>query len=185
MGSKRKGSLVVSYLNLKSRIGDIWLACSQRGLFRVHLGPLDVEAVKSFYEHTPGIEFVNGGKCVEKAGREVQRYLEGQLTRFTVKLDLRGSTPFSRKVWRAAGKIPYGEVRSYAWVAERIGDPNAARAVGGAMGRNPVPVVIPCHRVLGTHGDLRGFGGGLALKRWLLALESGQSTLGLGVGGTE
>lgn len=102
-----------------------------------------------------------------------------------MKLDLRSSTPFSRKVWRAASKIPYGQVRSYAWVAEKLGDPNAARAVGGALGRNPVPIFIPCHRVLDSHGGLAGFGGGLPLKRWLLALESGQPSLGLGTEGAE
>jgi len=183
VAGKRESVLIVNHLSLKSRLGDIWLATSQRGLFWVNLGPLDVEAVKSLYEKTPGIVFEKGGQHVEHAARELLLYLEGKLRRFSVKLDLRSSTPFSRKVWRVASKIPYGQVRSYAWVAEKLGDPNAARAVGGALGRNPVPIFIPCHRVLDSHGGLGGFGGGLPLKRWLLALESGQPSLGLGTEG--
>jgi methylated-DNA-[protein]-cysteine S-methyltransferase len=178
-------SLTVSYLSLKSRVGDIWLASSQKGLFWVNLGPLDVEAVESFYQDVPGIGFQKGGKLVEQAARELLLYLEGRLVRFSVRLDLRGSTPFARRVWRVVSKIPYGRVRSYAWVAEELGNPDAARAVGGALGRNPVPIFIPCHRVIGTHGGLRGFGGGLALKSWLLSLESGQPSLDLGPEGAE
>jgi len=176
---------VINHLIVESRIGDIWLAASRRGLFWVDLGTLDVDEVKSVYEKTPGITFQEGGGFVEQAARELRLYLEGNLTVFSVKLDLRSSTPFSRKVWRATSKIPYGEVRSYAWVAGKLGDPNAARAVGGALARNPVPIFIPCHRVVGSHGGLAGFAAGLPLKKWLLALESGQAGLGLGAGGAE
>ena len=185
MVGKRDSVLIVSHLSLKSRIGDIWLAASQRGLFRVNLGPLDVEAIRSVYEKTPGIVFRTGGKHVEQAARELLLYLEGKLTRFSVKLDLRSTTPFSKKVWRATSKIPYGQVRSYAWVASKLGDPNAARAVGGALARNPVPILVPCHRVVDSQGGLAGFGAGLPLKKWLLTLESGQPSLGLGPGGTQ
>ena len=179
MAGKRDSVLIVNHLSLKSRIGDVWIASSQRGVFWVNLGPLDVEAVKTFYEKTPGIVFEKGGRRVEHAARELLLYLEGKLTRFTVKLDLRSSTSFSKKVWRITSKIPYGQVRSYAWVAEKLGDPNAARAVGGALARNPVPILIPCHRVLDSHGGLGGFGAGLPLKQWLLTLEAGQPSLGL------
>jgi methylated-DNA-[protein]-cysteine S-methyltransferase len=185
MRTNRHGDLVVTYLGLKSRIGDLWLAATPRGVFYLNLGPVEVDALKSFYVHLPGIVFLRGGKRVEHAAREVLLYLEGKLKRFSVKLDLRGSTAFSRRVWKATCKIPYGQVRSYAWVAGRVGDPNKARAVGGALSRNPVPILIPCHRVIGTHGDLCGFAGGLGLKSRLIALESGQSTLGLGLGETE
>jgi methylated-DNA-[protein]-cysteine S-methyltransferase len=185
MSSHRQGELVVSYLGLKSRIGDVWLAASPQGLFCMNLGPVDVEALKAFYEASPGIVFMRGGKRVEHAARELLLYLEGRLTRFAVRLDLRGSTSFARRVWRVTCRIPYGQVRSYAWVAERLGDPNRARAVGGALSRNPVPIFIPCHRVVGTHGDLGGFGGGLGLKSRLIELEAGQSSLSLGSGETE
>jgi O-6-methylguanine DNA methyltransferase len=100
----------------------------------------------------------------------LRAYLEGRLTGFTVSVDLRG-TPFQTRVWRALGEIPYGRTRSYAEVAAAIGRPRAVRAVGAANGANPVPIVVPCHRVIGAGGGLTGYGGGLAMKRWLLVLE--------------
>jgi methylated-DNA-[protein]-cysteine S-methyltransferase len=86
-------------------------------------------------------------------------------------VDLSSGTAFQRKVWRALTKIPYGQTRSYAWVARAIGAPKALRAVGTACGANPVPLIIPCHRVIASDGSLGGFGGGLRLKRRLLRLE--------------
>jgi methylated-DNA-[protein]-cysteine S-methyltransferase len=81
-------------------------------------------------------------------------------------------TPFQLRVWRALQQIPYGQTRSYAEQARAIGSPDAVRAVGAANGSNPIPIVVPCHRVIGSNGKLTGFGGGLPLKRWLLDLES-------------
>lgn len=86
-------------------------------------------------------------------------------------MDLSSGTSFQQKVWRALTKIPFGQTRSYAWVAQKIGKPKASRAVGAACGANPVPVVIPCHRVVASDGSLGGFGGGLPMKRRLLAVE--------------
>ncbi len=85
---------------------------------------------------------------------------------------MRYYTQFQKAVWRATAGIPYGETRSYAWVAKRIGNPRAVRAVGQALGANPVPIIIPCHRVIGSSGKLCGFAGGLALKQRLLELEN-------------
>ncbi len=99
-------------------------------------------------------------------------YFGGHKADFPDGLDLSAATPFRRKVWEATRLIPYGETRSYAWVAEQIKKPKAARAVGQALGRNPLPVIIPCHRVLNTNGELGGFGGGLEMKRRLLSLEA-------------
>jgi methylated-DNA-[protein]-cysteine S-methyltransferase len=177
--------LVIDHLSLKTRIGDIWLGCTPRGVFWVNLGPIDVRAVDGFFGDREGVVFRKGGRLVEQAARELLRYLEGQQKRFTVKLDLRGSSSFSRKVWRVTRKIPYGQVRPYRWIADKLGDPNAARAVGGAMARNPVPIFIPCHRVVGSHGGLGGFGGGIGMKKWLLNLESGQPSLRLDAQGVE
>lgn len=86
-------------------------------------------------------------------------------------MDLSGGTPFQRKVWGALRQIPYGQTRSYAWVAQRIGKPKAARAVGAACGANPIPVIIPCHRVVASDGSLGGYTAGLAWKKKLLRLE--------------
>jgi methylated-DNA-[protein]-cysteine S-methyltransferase len=100
----------------------------------------------------------------------LRAYFSGQPASFPDMLDLSTATPFQRRVWQAARMIPYGETRTYGWLAGQIGRPGAARAVGQAIGRNPVPIVIPCHRVLGSSG-LGGFYGGLDLKRSLLRLE--------------
>ncbi|MFC2020547.1 methylated-DNA--[protein]-cysteine S-methyltransferase [Chloroflexota bacterium] len=100
----------------------------------------------------------------------------GKQVAFHDELDLSGTTPFQGEVWRTARLIPYGETRSYLWIARQINKPGAARAVGQAMGGNPLPIIIPCHRVIASDGGLGGFGGGLELKRQLLRLESGDNS---------
>jgi O-6-methylguanine DNA methyltransferase len=105
-----------------------------------------------------------------EAIRQVIEYLEGKRSDFDLRLDLRG-TPFQRSVWNALLEIPYGATRSYADVARAVGNPNAVRAVGTANGTNPIPLVVPCHRVIATGGKLGGYSGGLDLKRRLLAME--------------
>lgn len=104
--------------------------------------------------------------------RELDAYFAGKLRRFTVPLDLRG-TAFQLQVWEVLCSIPYGVTRSYRDVAQALGNPKATRAVGQAIGRNPVSIVVPCHRVIGSDGRLTGYGGGLPRKRALLDLESG------------
>ena len=98
-------------------------------------------------------------------------YFAGDNVAFPDRLDLTGATAFQRKVWEIARLIPYGESRSYKWLAEQIEKPGAWRAVGQALGSNPLPIIIPCHRVLASNGSLGGFSGGLGMKRYLLALE--------------
>ena len=107
---------------------------------------------------------------------EIHAYLRGELREFAIPIDLRG-TEFQCNVWNAIAAIPYGETTTYGEIAESIGRPKATRAVGQATGANPVPLVIPCHRVLGTSGGLTGFGGGLPLKERLLGLEQGTLSL--------
>lgn len=102
--------------------------------------------------------------------RQLAEYFDGQRTRFTVPLDLAG-TAFQRRVWEALLTIPFGETRSYRQIAQQIGSPDAVRAVGAANGRNPVSIITPCHRVIGTGGALTGFAGGLDAKAFLLAHE--------------
>jgi methylated-DNA-[protein]-cysteine S-methyltransferase len=102
---------------------------------------------------------------------DVAGYFAGARARFETDTDTSAYTPFQRDVWGAASAIPYGEVRSYGWVAEKVGRPRGARAVGAALGRNPIPIVIPCHRVVGANGALTGFAYGLRWKAGLLALE--------------
>jgi O-6-methylguanine DNA methyltransferase len=102
--------------------------------------------------------------------KQLDRYFSGKLRRFEVPLDLRGS-PFQRRVWEALTRIPYGETRSYRQIAESVGLPQAARAIGRAVGSNPISIVIPCHRVIGANGALIGYGGGLERKAALLRME--------------
>jgi O-6-methylguanine DNA methyltransferase len=102
---------------------------------------------------------------------KLQRYFDGQRVLFDEPLDLREATVFQQRVWSAVRAIPYGETRSYGEIARQVGSPAAARAVGQAMAANPLPIVVPCHRVIGSAGNLRGFGGGLDLKRRLLEME--------------
>jgi len=108
-----------------------------------------------------------------KAERELAEYLDGKRKTFTVKLDPAG-TPFQNQVWDALKAIPFGETRSYATIAKQIGNIKAVRAVGAAIGRNPLSVIVPCHRVIGSSGDLVGFAGGLKMKKFLLAREGGE-----------
>jgi len=123
---------------------------------------------------TGGVLFCSTGRAQEKDFSligQLNDYFRGAPVRFDVPLDMEGHTDFERVVWETARRIPYGEVRSYGWIASKIGKPTAARAVGGAIGRNPFALVVPCHRVVGSDGRLTGFGAGLAWKRALLELE--------------
>jgi methylated-DNA-[protein]-cysteine S-methyltransferase len=108
---------------------------------------------------------------MQELARQLGRYAAGQSVRWSVPVDLSSGTVFQRKVWRTLTKIPHGQTRSYKWIAQKIGRPKATRAVGAACGANPVPVIIPCHRVIASDGSLGGFGGGLPMKRRLLKLE--------------
>jgi methylated-DNA-[protein]-cysteine S-methyltransferase len=137
------------------------------------------EALVGLY--TPGAEASNALRHVgagairdaapfQEIATQLDRYFAGQLTQFEVPLRLNG-TPFQRSVWEQLLTIPYGTTISYRELAIRIGNPRGVRAVGGANGRNPVSIIVPCHRVIGAGGDLVGYGGGLACKRLLLAHE--------------
>ncbi len=108
---------------------------------------------------------------VGEAVRQLREYFAGERRRFDLPLDMSG-TEFQKRVWRALLEIPYGETRSYSHIAAAIGAPRAVRAVGAANGNNPIPIVVPCHRVIGASGRLVGYGGGLEMKRLLLDLEA-------------
>jgi methylated-DNA-[protein]-cysteine S-methyltransferase len=157
--------MALSYKLIDSPVGTLKLVASDRGLAailwenddpdRVRLGTL-VEAA----DHPVLVE----------TERQLAAYFAGTLTRFDLPLDFTG-TAFQKSVWAALLTIPFGETRSYAAIARQIGRPGASRAVGAANGRNPISIVAPCHRVIGSNGTLTGFAGGLAAKAHLLGLE--------------
>ena len=106
---------------------------------------------------------------------QINKYFEGRLKKFDIPLDFFGETEFRQKVWREAAKIPYGKTISYSELAAAVGSPGGARAVGNALGANPVPVIVPCHRILKSDGALGGFSAGIDVKKALLALERGET----------
>ncbi len=113
---------------------------------------------------------------LRETARQLRLYFDGALRSFELPLQPQG-TSFQQRVWQALLQVPYGETRSYGQIAEQIGAMKAVRAVGAANGSNPIPIVIPCHRIIGANGKLTGFGGGLPLKRFLLDLERSQASL--------
>ena len=117
-----------------------------------------------------GSDWLRNDTCLAQVVAQLEHYFSGELREFDLELAPRG-TDFQRKVWAALAKIPFGETWNYAQLAREVGNPKAARAVGAANGANPIPIIIPCHRVIGADGSLTGFGGGLPTKRWLLAHE--------------
>jgi methylated-DNA-[protein]-cysteine S-methyltransferase len=141
------------------------------------IGPLGIEATADavtriwFHAKGPVARRIPEGP-IAAAQQQLDEYFEGGRTQFTLPLAPEG-TAFQQDVWEALTKIPYGETTSYGVLARRIGKPAAVRAVGAANGRNPIPIVIPCHRVIGRDGKLVGFGGGLRTKQFLLRLEQG------------
>ena len=119
---------------------------------------------------TPRPQWRRDDDAFSRAKEQLRDYFDGTRREFDLPLDLRG-TGFQLMVWRELARIPYGETISYGELARRVGQPDASRAVGAANGANPIPIVIPCHRVIGANGSLTGFGGGIETKKWLLALE--------------
>ena len=157
---------LTAYTIMKSPIGPLMLAGDERGLRLVHF-------MTGRRPKSPQRDWTEDKTPFKEVVRQLDAYFDGKLKDFDLPLILDG-TAFQLLVWNNLRKIPYGETISYGQLAKRIGSPDAARAVGLANGSNPIPIIIPCHRVIGSNGDLTGFGGGLALKKKLLALESRQ-----------
>ncbi|HUK56378.1 MAG TPA: methylated-DNA--[protein]-cysteine S-methyltransferase [Nitrospiria bacterium] len=164
-------SRTIYYTLFSSPIGRIGMAATPKGLCQLSLNVISEPTFRRKLQreyHRPVI------RSDERFGDLVARlgaYLAGKPIRFHTRFDLLEGTSFQQKVWRALQRIPYGQTRSYQSVAKSIGHPRSFRAVGGACGKNPVAVLIPCHRVIGADGQLAGFTGGLRTKRWLLRSE--------------
>jgi methylated-DNA-[protein]-cysteine S-methyltransferase len=159
---------ILYYVRIDSPVGSLLVAASEQGLVRLEFARGGAGDVPESWTENP-----------EKTAsyvRELAEYFAGQRTEFSFPLDLRG-TEFQKRCWRALLAIPYGETRSYADIARAVGSPRGFRAVGMANNRNPIAIVVPCHRVVASDGTLCGYGGGLDVKEWLLKLESKSKTL--------
>jgi len=154
----------------KTGLGWIGLATTMRGVSTVVLPKPTRQAVERALRGE-GTQSADAEIHLRAARAALSAYLEGTRRSFDLPLDLEGQTAFRTKVWAVLQTIPYGRVRSYGWVARKVGRPRAARAVGAACGANPVPLLVPCHRVVASDGSLGGFSGGLPTKKQLLRLE--------------
>ncbi len=157
--------------------GWIGLVASERGLRLLTLPGRDREtALHGVRRHYRDVVLAADTPFLVDVAQQVAAYLTGERREFAVELDLRGRAAFELAVWTAAGRIPYGQTRTYAWISGQVGGgAGAAQAAGAALSANPVPLIVPCHRVIGSDGGLHGFAGGLQMKTRLLALESGQA----------
>ncbi len=153
------------YKLIDSPIGKLKLVASEKGLVGI-LWEEDRPGRVRLSELTEDVKH----PVLVKTEEQLREYFQGQRRKFTVPLDMRG-TPFQKQVWEALLAIPFGETRSYGQLAKQLGNPDATRAVGAANGRNPVAIIAPCHRVIGSSGKLTGFAGGLEAKAHLLSLE--------------
>ena len=147
----------------------VFVASTDKGVCFVDFVRTEKAALKRLKERVPG-RIVRDDRKNRNVVNQLKKYLKGELQRFDCKLDFKG-TPFQRKVWSALAKIPYGRTRSYRDIARAIGHPKAVRAVGNANGRNSIPLIIPCHRVIESNGGLGGFGHGVKVKKQLLDFE--------------
>lgn len=149
--------------------GPVFLAKTVKGICRVSFRRSEDELLSELERRSLLPEMAPGK--LERERRELGEYFEGRRRRFDLPVDLRWGTEFQRRVLGAARRIPFGGLSSYAEVARRVGHPKAQRAVGSALGRNPVAIVIPCHRVVASGGAIGGYTGGLDIKRTLMAIE--------------
>lgn len=158
---------------LDSPIGVLSVGVDEVGVRRVCFGPVEAAGTPARPAPADDTPPAPDNPLLAAAVAELRAYFAGELTEFTVPLHVREGSEFERAVWAEMATIPYGETRTYGEVAAAVGDPGAARAVGVACNRNPIPVIVPCHRIVGAGGKLVGFGGGLPRKRHLLELEAG------------
>jgi len=163
--------LDVAYTSVDSPFGPLLLAATPRGLVRVNLPNYDPEETLEELAAKVSPRVLEAPAKLERARRELDLYFEGRLTEFDLPIDWRLTHGFRGKVQRAIGRIPYGQTRTYSEMARSAGNERAVRAAGTACGHNPIPIFVPCHRVLRSGGGLGGYGGGLPMKEALLRIE--------------
>lgn len=167
-----EGLLDVAYARSESPFGELLLAATPRGVVRVGLPNQDADQLLEDLAARVSPRVLEAPAQLDDLRRELDLYFQGRLRRFDLPLDWRLSHDFRRRALRAVARIPYGQTRTYREVATSAGNSRAVRAAGTACGSNPIPIVVPCHRVVRTGGGLGGYGGGLEMKVALLDLES-------------
>jgi methylated-DNA-[protein]-cysteine S-methyltransferase len=168
----QRGLLDVAYATLESPVGDLLLATTPQGLVRIaYLDHHDADAVLDQLAARVSPRVLNAPRKLDEPRRELDEYFRGARRAFDVSVDWSLTQGFGRRVLQATARIPYGSVTTYKQIAGEAGSARAFRAAGNALGANPVPIVIPCHRVLSTGGGLGGYTGGVARKRLLLGVE--------------
>lgn len=161
----------IHYTIMDTLIGQLVVASTERGLIRIILPGEECYDFHSYINKMYPEEIpIEGRGRNRQIIDQLHEYFNGYRTTFSLSLELRG-TEFQRSVWKAVADVPYGQTRSYGEIAREIGRPKACRAVGAANGTNPIPIVVPCHRIIGADGSMTGFGGGIPLKKKLLRLE--------------
>ncbi len=166
-----EGLLDVAYANVDSPFGPLLLASTPRGLVRLNLPAYDPEETLEELAAKVSPRVLEAPAKLDEVRRELELYFEGKLTEFDLPIDWQLTGGFRGKVQRAINRIPYGQTRTYMEMARSAGNQRAVRAAGTACGSNPIPIVVPCHRVLRSGGGLGGYGGGLPMKEELLKLE--------------
>ena len=164
----------LKYIFFNTDAGWVGALASAKGLRRLTLPRRSAQEVRQLLSASVD-SITRSPHLFQDLVERFKLYFSGHKTVFPDELDLSGATAFQGKVWEITRLIPFGETRSYSWVAEQIGKPRAVRAVGRALGRNPLPIVIPCHRVVAHHGGLGGYSGGIEMKKYLLHLEASAS----------
>jgi methylated-DNA-[protein]-cysteine S-methyltransferase len=165
-----QGLLDAAFDFVDSPLGPLFVAVSRRGLCRISYDA-DADRELEHLSRSFGARVLRSAKPIDETRRELYEYFEGKRRTFDLKVDVESLADFNRRVLRALARVPYGEVVPYGELAARTARPMAARAVGTVMNRNPLPIVLPCHRVIGANGKLTGYAGGLARKETLLRLE--------------
>jgi methylated-DNA-[protein]-cysteine S-methyltransferase len=171
--AESKGLVDVAVTTMDSPVGILLLMATPKGIVRIAFETENRDDVLGEVAEHVSPRILEAPGRLDPLRRELERYFAGELRDFDVPIDWSLTGDFARRVLRRTARIPYGSVASYGDVAMDVGTPRGARAVGNALGSNPIPVVVPCHRVVRTGGAIGGYGGGLPRKRWLLALEAG------------
>ena len=164
-------SCVASYGEMDSPIGPLMIASTDRGVCEICFGQNETESQFLHHLRTRGFRPIHNQTAISNVAAQLAEYFRGERDHFEVPFDVSGTTPFTQAVLKATAEVPFGHLTSYRGIAERIGQPSATRAVGNALGRNPIPVLIPCHRIVRSDSSLGGYTGGLQIKEKLLALE--------------